>query len=280
MTTQMVTTDALDKLRTALVTRFPKAKVDEVLNSYRAIRKEARLERYRACELEGGHFVEAVLKCFHYQRTREEVDTLPTTADRAIGQIESDTAHFDEIERLMIPKALRLMYTFRNKRGVAHNNSFDPIKMDCALVIAAANWVIEELTRLYLTNDDAAAQTLVASLMVKDIPLVEEIGDDRLVLKTGLSARIQLEILLYREYPGRCHSRDLTRWIHEHSVENVRTTLRMMRQKNLVHETDAGWMLTESGVHEAESEIAKLQNSTGDDKPVKSRTKGTRRVRK
>src|SRR5581483_11897043 len=80
------------------------------------------------------------------------------------------------------------------------------------------------------------------------------------VLKSGLSARVQLEILLYREFPERCALKDLIRWVHDHSVENIRVTLRTMRQKNLVHETEEGWKLTTSGVHEAEGEIAKLQS--------------------
>jgi hypothetical protein len=279
MATQMVASDVLARLRTAFVPRFPEAKADEILYHYRALRRDARLERYSSCEVEAGKFVEAILKCFHYQRTGEEVDALPAAADQMISQLESDTKHFNDTERLIILKALRLIYTFRNKRGAAHNSSFDPLQMDCALVVALANWVMEELIRLYLTNDDAAVRALVDSLLVKDIPLVEQIDDDRLVLKPGLSARIQLELLLYRE-PNRCQVKDLARWIHDQSIDNIRTTLRDMRKKNLAHETDAGWLLTEAGIREAEIEIAKLQSGTNSDKPLnRGRAKAGRHVR-
>src|SRR5581483_1231760 len=101
------------------------------------------------------------------------------------------------------------------------------------------------------------------------------------VLKSGLSARVQLEILLYREFPERCALKDLIRWVHDHSVENIRVTLRAMKQKNLAHEAAAGWKLTESGIHEAEVEIAKLQSDTGDTGPVSNRKgKGVKRGRK
>jgi hypothetical protein len=186
-----------------------------------------------------------------------------------------------DFERLTVPRALRLIYEFRNKRGGAHNSSFDPIKTDCALVVAISNWVMEELTRLYLTNDALAAQKLVESLLVKDIPLVEEMDGDRLVLKPGLSARVQLEILLYREFPERCAIKDLIRWVHDQSVENIRVTLRVMKQKNLVHETENGWKLTESGMYEAEAEIARLQSGTDNTNAVsKRRAKGAKRGRK
>lgn len=278
MTTQVAATQPLDRLRTALIAKFPSKKVDEILYHYNILRREARLDHWESCLLNGGKFVEAVLKCFHYLSTGNEIDSVKV--DEEIRQLES-AVHLSDFERLTVPRALRLMYEFRNKRGGAHNSSFDPIKTDCALVVAVSNWVMEELTRLYLTNDAVAAQTLVESLLVKDIPIVEEMDGDRLVLRPGLSARVQLEILLYREFPERCAIKDLIRWVHDHSVENIRVTLRTMKQKNLVHETEAGWKLTESGMHEAETEIAKLQSGTGETNTVsKGRAKGAKRGRK
>lgn len=218
------------------------------------------------------------MKCFRYLITRDDLESV--RVDEEIRRLEN-TTHLSDFERLTVTRALRLICEFRNRRGGAHNSSFDPIRTDCALVVAASNWVMEELTRLYLVNDALAAQKLVESLLVKDIPLVEEMEGDRLILRTGLSARVQLEILLYREFPGRCAIKDLTRWIHDHSVENIRVTLRAMRQKNLVHETEAGWKLTDAGVHEAEIEIVRLQDGTADTSKVSNRrAKGTRRARK
>jgi hypothetical protein len=276
MAAQVVATQSLDKLRTALVVKFPANKVDEILYHYSVLRREARLDHWESCLVNGGKFVEAVLKCFHYLSVGNEVDSVK--ADEEIRRLEN-AVHLSDFERLTIPRALRLIYEFRNKRGGAHNSSFDPIKTDCALVVAISNWVMEELTRLYLTNDAIAAQALVESLLIKDIPLVEEVEGDRLVLRSGLSARIQLEILLYREFPDRCAFKDLIHWVHDHSVENIRVTLRTMKQKNLVHETEVGWKLTTSGVHEAEEEIAKLQGDT-DNVGRKRRYKGDKHGRR
>ncbi len=278
MTMQVAATQSLDKLRTALIVKFPPKKVDEVLYHYNVLRREFRLDHCESCLVNGGKFVEAVLKCFHYLSTGNEVDSLK--ADEEIRRLEN-AVHLSDFERLTVPRSLRLIYEFRNKRGGAHNSSFDPIKTDCALVVAVSNWVMEELTRLYLTHDALAAQKLVEALLVKDIPLVEEMDGDRLVLRPGLSARVQLEILLYREFPERCVIKDLIRWVHEHSVENIRVTLRSMKQKNLVHETEDGWKLTESGMREAEAEIVRLQAGADDMKTVsKRKTKGAKRGRK
>jgi Mn-dependent DtxR family transcriptional regulator len=129
-------------------------------------------------------------------------------------------------------------------------------------VVAASNWVMEELTRLYLTNDPLAAQALIENLLVKDIPIIEQIDGDSLVLSPGLSARVQLEILLYQHHPERCTARDLISWIR-HSEHNIRVTLSKLKSMNLAHEADAGWKLTESGVREAEAEIRKILSAPG-----------------
>ncbi|TMC18014.1 MAG: hypothetical protein E6J34_17850 [Chloroflexi bacterium] len=259
MITQAAATQSLDRLRIALIVKFPSEKVDEILKHYNILRREARLEHWETCLVNGGKFVEAVLKCFHYLCTGTELDAIK--ANDEIKRLENAT-HLSDFERLTVSRALRLMYEFRNKRGGAHNSSFDPIKTDCALVVAISNWVMEELTRLYLTNDATAAKA-------------------RLVLRPGLSARIQLEILLYREFPARCAIKDLIRWVHDHSMENIRVTLRSMRQKNLVHETDAGWKLTESGMQEAEAEINKLHSTPDNAKLViRRKAKGAKHARK
>lgn len=230
MTMQVAATQSLDRLRTALLAKFPPKKVDEVLYHYNILRREARLDHCESCLVHGGKFVEAVLKCFHYLNTGSEVDSLKV--DEEVRHLENAT-DLSDFERMTVPRALKLIYEFRNKRGGAHNSSFDPIRADCALVVAVSNWVMEELTRLYLTNDSVAAQKLVESLLVKDIPLVEEMDGDRLVLRPGLSARVQLEILLYREFPERSAFKDLVRWMHDHSVENIRVTLRSMNRRTL-----------------------------------------------
>ena len=271
MTTLAATTDLLDKLRTALSMKFPASKVDEVLAHYCILKRAARLEQYEVCLVNGGKFVEAVLKCLHYLQSGRDVDSVKV--DEIVRQLENATA-LNDFERLTIPRILRAIYECRNKRGGAHNSSFDPTKMDCAFVVAASNWVMEELARLYLTNDSVAAQALVENLLIKNLPMIEEIDGDYVILESDLPARIQLELMLYHHYPERCSMKDLIRWVHNHTPNNVRTTLRNMKRKNLLHENELGWKFTEAGVREAETEIAKLQTATREKKTTAGKVKG------
>jgi len=277
VTTLPATTDLLDKLRTALLMKFPASKVDEVLDHYSVLKRAARLDQYETCLVNGGKFAEAVLKCLHYLHTGHEVDSVKV--DELIRQLENATS-LNDFERLTIPRILRAIYECRNKRGGAHNSSFDPIRMDCAFVVASANWVMEELARLYLTNDPVAAQALVENLLVKDLSMIEEIDGDYVVLESGLPARIQLELILYHHYPERCSVKELIRWVHNHSANNVRITLRNMKQKNLIHENELGWKLTEAGVREAESELAKLQAGASGKKTISGKVKGIKHGRR
>jgi len=268
-----------DSLRTALSGKFPATKAQEILYHYEMLIRYNRLGNYEMCLLHGGKFVEAVLKCLHYRRTSEDVDSV--RVDYEITQLQSDTS-LDASEQLLIPRALRAIYDQRNKRGGAHNNSFDPNAMDAAYVVSTAKWVLEELTRLYYTSDPVAACALVANLLVKEITLVEEIDNDYLVLRPKLSARIQLEMLLYRHYPRRCTTKVLATWLKQaHSEHNVRVTLASMKAKVLVHENENGWKLTDSGVQEAEYEISKLVSTVdkGHERK-KSVVKGDKRGRK
>src|SRR5260370_12628457 len=97
---------------------------------------------------------------------------------------------------------------------------------------------MEELARLYLTNDPVAAQALVENLLVKDLSMIEEIDGDYVVLESGLPARIQLELILYHHYPERCSVKELIRLVHHNSSNNVRITLINMNKNNLIHENE------------------------------------------
>jgi hypothetical protein len=252
------TTELLSMLRTALSAKFPPSKIDEIFLYYSLLKKEARLDHYDNTLVNSGKFVEAVLKCLHYLATEDEVDTV--TVGQEINQLERVTT-LNDSEKMTIPRTLRIIYEHRNRRGGAHNHSFDPQKMDCVLVVAASTWVMEELTRLYLTNEPTAAQALVANLLVKEIPFIEEIDGDYIVSRPELSATTQLGMLLYYHFPNRCQISDLIQWLqHIHSASNIRTSLRRMQKDNLVHENEIGWKLTEAGVQKTEQAIAKLQD--------------------
>lgn len=276
--TTTAATESFDRLHRALITKFPPDTVDEALFFFNKLRQEARYEHWVSCIDNGGRFVETLLKCFHHLRTDVEVDSI--NVNEEIKALEQTTALSDS-ERLIIPHALRLIYDFRNRLGGMRNPSFDPVKIDCVQLVSLCKWVVEELTRLYLTNDAVAAQVLVDNLLVKENSLVQEFDGDPIVLRPDLSARVYLEVLLYWRYSKRCSIKDLERWAHNHTTHNIRVTLRDMQKRNVVHESEEGWILTATGIEEAAAEMDKIGNDGDSLKTVrKSRAKGAKRGRK
>jgi len=275
---QITTNHPIDVFRSELSKRFPPDKVDEILKHYNTSIHNYRLNKYSDCLVEAGKAVEAVLKCYHYLRTQEVVDSVKVEYE--VNQLEQ-CKPLNDSERITLPRTLRLIYEHRNRRGGAHNNSFNPNHMDASYVVAGLKWVLGELARLYLTSNPEEAQQIVTNLLARDLPLVEEIDGAYLFLLPDLSARVQLEVLLYRNDPQRCQFKDLVKWIGKaHTEANVRATLANLRKKALVHENQDGWRLTESGLREAVDEITKIQpngNDSGNYQKVK--TKGTRNGR-
>lgn len=279
MLQQMQKSQPVEVLQTALNNHFPAEKVEEIFKHYNMAIHNSRLDNYAECLVEAGKFSEAVLKCLHHRRTGEVVDVVKV--EQEINQLAQCTS-LDDSERLTVPHTLRLIYEYRNHRGGAHNNSFDPNRMDATHVVASIKWVLGELARLYLKSDPEEAEKLVANLLARDLPLIEEIDGAYLILKPDLSARVQLEILLYRHYPGRCQFKDLVDWIGKaHSEPNIRVTLSNLKKKALAHENQDGWRLTDSGLREAMREISQIQsdgNFATNQHVV--RTKGTKHGRK
>jgi len=281
MLQQVPKNQPVEALQTALNNHFPAEKVEEIFKHYNLAIHNSRLDNYSECLVQGGKFSEAVLKCLHYLRTGEVVDAVGVEQEvRQLGQCQSNS--LSDSERLTVPRTLRIIYEHRNRRGGAHNNSFDPNRMDATYVVAAIKWVLEELARLYLKSDPEEAQKLVANLLVRDLPLIEEIDGAYLILKPDLSARVQLEILLYRHYPERCQFKDLVAWIGKaHSEPNIRVTLSNLKKKALVHENQDGWKLTDSGLREVMREITQIQsNGNFSESHYVVKVKGTKRGRK
>src|SRR5579885_775303 len=105
MATQLAMTKSFEKFRTELSIKFPAKKVDEILQYYEALRRDAWLDRYDSCLVNSGKFVEAVLKCFHFLRTDIEVDSI-NNANNEIQQLESDI-NLNIFERMTIPRVIK-----------------------------------------------------------------------------------------------------------------------------------------------------------------------------
>ena len=109
--------------------------------------------------------------------------TLPSL-DKLLPVMENATGQPDSV-RLHIPRTLKLIYDIRNKRDAAHlgDKELDPNLQDATLVVGNMDWTLSELVRLYHGVDADRAQGIIENLVAKEVPAVEEIDGQPVILK-------------------------------------------------------------------------------------------------
>lgn len=205
--------------------------------------------------LRGGKFSEAVMKAIHFVRTGNIAQQI--SIDVEINEV-NRRADLPESIRLMIPRAIRVLYDHRSRRGGAHG-SFDPNAMDCSVIVPIADWIVGELVRLYCTAVPDRAMKFVIGITAKSIPIVEKIDEDYVVLRKGTSARQEIGFILYSRYPERTTTTQLRKWIPNHSAANLSLSLANMRKAKLVHCNSDGALLTTAGIKATEEEMLREQ---------------------
>jgi hypothetical protein len=241
----------LDKIKADLAAHIDARIVNEILEHHNALKTSFRLQDWEKCLVRGGKFVEAVMKAIHFIRTGKVTKQISVSLEIEEASKQSD---LPEPLRLLIPRATRVLYDHRSKRGGAHG-SFDPNVMDCTLVVAISDWVLSELVRMYCVANPDLAMKFAIGTSSKSIPIIESIAGDYIVLKKGASARQEIGLILYSRYPERTTRDQLRKWIPNHSPANISLSLGNMRKAKLVHLNPDGAMLTKAGVEAVEKEI-------------------------
>ena len=140
----------LDVIKAQLTAYIDGAIVDEILEHYTALKVAHKLQDWEKTLLRAGKFAESVMKGCHFLRTGRVLDSI--SVDREANYVANITDLGESI-RLLIPRAVRVMYDHRSKRGGAHIGTLDPNPMDCMLVTSLADWILAELVRMYYIAD-------------------------------------------------------------------------------------------------------------------------------
>lgn len=248
----------LDAIRAQLAAHIDGTIIDEILEHYNTLKIAFRLQDWEKCLVRAGKFAEAIMKGICFLRTGQVTDSI--SVETEINEVAKRTDLHDSV-RLLIPRAVRVVYDHRSKRGGAHIGPFDPNPMDCMLVTSLADWVFAELVRLYYTGDPEQAAAIVDNLIAKSIPLVERIGEDYIVLSPRTSARQEIGLILYSRYPERSTPTELIKWMPYQSPENIRASLRNMERAKEVHRNKDGVILTQLGIRVMEQKAGLKQRA-------------------
>lgn len=206
------------------------------------------LFRFIQHELQAGKYTLFAERIGNFSKELIEFEKLPKTL-----------AH--ESIRLTIPRALIVIYTLRNKRGIGHvGGDVDANAIDASTIIKIADWILAELIRVYHTLSFEEAQAVVDSLNTKTIPVIWEINQKKRILKKGLSYKEQVLLLTYSDTENAVAIEDLYEWTEYSSMSMFKSSVLapLHKEKLIEYDVDLEFVhLSPLGIIEVEEKLLK-----------------------
>lgn len=227
---------------------IPQVLVEETLETFSEARRRSHLGDFMPNAIEGGRFTEAVLRILQWQATSvfTPLGNSKFKADNLIKQLENESGCVDSV-RFHIPRALRVIYGFRNKRDTGHlADGIDPNAQDASLIIAIMNWVMAELVRMYHSVPPTEAQARIEELVSWEVPIIEVFNGRPRILRDVKAGDLCL-VLLYWAGRSGVAVNTLKSWLPESMRTNAVRTLGGLHVKHLVHLEDGRAQLTSLG---------------------------------
>ena len=241
----------LQQMRQGLVASLDTKLVDELLSTHQEAKRNYFLGGLRLSAVEGGRFCEAALRLLQ-QRTTGKFDPVGSPLDtdrviRTLGGIPKEQQ--PDSVRLHIPRALRMVYDIRNKRDNAHlADGIDPNLQDAGLVVAVLDWVLAEFVRLYHSVPANSVQQIVANIVTRAAPAIEDFDGFLKVLRTDLGVSDFVLLLLYQRSAQRPTFKELESWVRPRMRANLRRTLAALEDdKAFVHANGDLYQITRTG---------------------------------
>jgi hypothetical protein len=229
---------------------------NHVCESYKEIEHHFALRRWKTAELDAGHFVEAVRRLLELQLTGTFTPfaaQISNFNDQALKYYEAQQGH--ESYRLLIPQAVKAIYSVRNKRGVGHIGEVSPNRMDSTYLLQTTKWILGEIVRLNSKSSLDETERLVTAIAERQIEGIWKDGNIKRVLNTGLQTSEQVLILLYDESPST--SETLRQFVEYRNATNFRQILNRLHVKRFIEvRSDGTCMILPPGVARAEALLA------------------------
>ncbi len=222
---------------------------------YKKIKESFWLGKDEECVEKIGKFVEITIRVLEYITTGnftslDEELRISETLKKFENLPKQD---FPESIRIMIPRILYSLYTFRSKRGGAHVKDINPNHIDASYVVSTCDWIMAELVRLYHTKNEKEIQSIIDSMVDKKVPILEEFGNDIKILNPSISIPDQILIILYKKHPNPVSTNELKRWIK--TTTYINTVLKRLDDKGFVYRKNKENIITRKGIAYVENKF-------------------------
>lgn len=244
-------------LAASLRASIPPDLVDLLLETYSELKNNFSLSKYRPSEVEGGRFAETVFRILEFRTTGASTPLgTPLNTDRIINHLSQIPAasQVDSI-RLHIPRTLRVIYDIRNKRDAAHlADGIDANLQDSTFVVAAADWIMAEILRLYHGSHPTDAQQQISDLVTKQVPTVQVIAGSYKTLRPDFTLPERILVLTYHIGSIGTDFTTLANSVKPSQRGNLKATLsRMIHDQDFIFEKDGVYYITRRGISETEN---------------------------
>jgi hypothetical protein len=220
-------------IEAALKAKYSVDVCDALLEAYREIEENFSLQKWKATELDAGHFVEAARRLIEQElfgNCTPIGKSLPAFSDAELKRYEN--AQGDESLRMLIPRVLKSIFNIRNKRGIGHLGTISANEMDSTLIIYNVKWVLAEFVRLATGTNPSATQQMIDSIVERRVGVLWKHQGITRVLESKMDAREQVLVLLFDSSP--LPEADLQKIIEYKNTTNFRKILKRLHAARLI----------------------------------------------
>ena len=253
-------------VETILKAKFPPDVIDALLAAYKEIESNFALRKWKASELDAGHFVEAARRIIDHALTGSHIPIGSKLADFSDVELRRyEQQKGDESYRMLIPRILKSVYNIRNKRGVGHLGAVSPNEMDATYIMYSTKWVLAEIVRLSSGLSATETQKAIDAIVERRLSVLWKHEGIARVLASGLTAREQVLILLYDESPQ--PESKLQAAVEYRKLTNFRKILGRLHDERLIeYRLGETAHITPKGLLAAEELWLEAENLTGQKK--------------
>jgi hypothetical protein len=244
---------------------LPPTLAQDLLDAYAEVVTNFAEHRWEPSELNGGKLCEAVYTIVEgylsgaYPARASKPQNMPA----ACLALEKTFTKAHRSPRIQIPRMIVALYEIRNNRGVGHaGGDVNPNQMDATAVLYMSKWLMAELVRILHGLTTEQASEVVEALVEREISLVWKWGEKRRVLRTGLTLKQQVLLLLAGVTEAT--EAELVSWLEHKRPNDLRkAVLRPMHKDRLIDfdETTKVIRLLPPGVEAAEKLIHSVSKS-------------------
>lgn len=260
------TKNSKDTLESAL-SNIPKKFRDRIIKDYLELKRRYSQAKYNSAwdssGLSAGKFCESVLRTIQKELTGssiafgKHIQNFPDECGK-LSQLPKNAGL--ETLRIIIPRALVLLYTLRGKRGIGHvGGDVEANEIDAVTVVRVCDWIMCELIRIFHSLSLEEAQAVVDTLAERNMPDIWEVAGKKRVLRPGLNYTQKTLLLAYTEPEDGVLSEDLFEWAeHSHFSYYKRDVLKKLHKQRLIEYDEESEIVYISplGINEVEDNIS------------------------